>query len=238
MTLYLSDDDVRIAYRTIRVFSRLWDEDNKKKQHNYSGMRAAFRRWQPDTPISVQMRQYVWAYTFKRANQQENKPLSDSDTKWNEFFHGLDLMNDKMAIKVDYAATIAALYAAAGSPPLKEQNNSEEASTDEQAEKSHKNTFGEALWKAELSDMRLMRFVTTSTESRVAALHRLMRFLKSKGVPFEWSWKEIANILQFLFGAPERAEHSADTWARQFFAARSQGNKKEEAAETEAEPAQ
>lgn len=162
---------------------------------NRSGMRATFRRWRPDL------------------TQEPTHEMRDYIWAWLGSPDGLTRENDDAGASsdavrvVDQAAVVVALRAVAGDHPVPRPT-----------------TLGSALKASDLSDLRLMRLLTTPRSMRLEAVHRTLRNLDHENVGFSWKGREgrreVGRILQFLFGTEESARRSAQQWAADFFASR------------------
>lgn len=80
--------------------------------------------------------------------------------------------------------------------------------------------LGAALFRAGLSDHRLMRLLTTQREHRFETLHRALRRVARQQHPVAWNEKEVKRILYFLYGDDAAARDAANGWASDFFRAR------------------
>lgn len=100
------------------------------------------------------------------------------------------------------AAAIVALRAAAG-----------EAAGEPQP-------LGAALFRAGLSDHRLMRLLTEQSTHRFEALHRALRRVARQQQPVHWNEREVRRLLHFLYGDDRAAREAANGWASDFFRTR------------------
>ncbi len=100
------------------------------------------------------------------------------------------------------AAAVVALRAAAGEASGKSQ------------------PLGAALFRAGLSDHRLMRLLTTQREHRFEALHRMLRRVARQQQPVAWNEKEVKRMLYFLYGDDAAVRAAANGWAGDFFRTR------------------
>lgn len=182
---------------------------------NLSGMRATFKRWRPeaDGAPTPQMRQYVWGWI--------GSPYADAikaqEDETGETFGQVPpaIARDEEAL-IDEAATIVAIRAVAG---------------DHQGELS----IGQALHRAGLSDMRLMRLLTSGKKSRLEDLIRCMKLIDKNRLGIKWSSSEVQNVYLFLFGSDRTAQRAANNWAADFF--RYRGKKADDKKEQDKQPA-
>jgi hypothetical protein len=161
---------------------------------NRSGMRAAFRRWRPSISHDPQHMMRDYIWSWLGA------PGGNGQDGKQE---GISLRDQEI---IDQAAVLVALRAIAGDKPP-----------------THR-SFGAALKAAELSDLRLMRLLTTPQSLRFEALYRALRLLDREGVGFSWKGREgrheVNRMVNFLFRSTEAAQQSANQWAADFFASR------------------
>ena len=109
---------------------------------------------------------------------------------------------------VDQAATIVALRAIAGEAP------------------SRPVLFGAALYRAKLTDHRLMRLLTTPPSGRLEALIRAFQRIGREKISVSWSPEEIKRLINFLFEDEDAAQRSINAWAGAFFQERDRNSSK------------
>jgi hypothetical protein len=220
---------VPFVQHAVTKLAALW---NSKTQNN-SGLGATFRRWNPESSPTLEMQRHVWELVFR-----DSQKLND---KWRIDEVG---MSEDLATLVERASIVIALRAASGERETPSRSDEEgisgdtsteavDQATEDEGRKKRQRTLGHALHDAELSDLRLMRLLTTSHELRMRELHRAMRYIARKRTGFDWSIDETRRILYFLFGFEEQAERSVDRWAQDFFASRSRSAAAEEGAAAE-----
>ncbi len=100
------------------------------------------------------------------------------------------------------AAAVVALRAAAGEAEGQPQS------------------LGAALFRAGLSDHRLMRLLTAPRAHRFGALHRVLRRVSKERQPMNLSQREVRRMLHFLYGDDRAARDAANEWASDFFRTR------------------
>lgn len=176
-------------HRALTALAGAW----MRPKPNRSGMRAAFRRWQPDISRdpTMEMRQYIWGWLGSpdpAIQGDEEKPASGQAIR-----------------TVRRAAILVALRAAAGDHP------------------GTYVSIGAALYDAGLTDLRLMRLLTAPRSARLQSLHRVLRLLDSKGLGVRWTEAESNRVLDFIDDgkySDDHAQRSATKWASDFFARR------------------
>jgi|GEM_PF-7021659 len=178
------------AHRALTKLAALWNSRNS----NYNGLRSIFRRWRPgrDGEPTMDMRSSVWGYV----------PFDNGGEPAEEATEQRFEISREQAETIDRAATLVALRAMAGDHP------------------GAPVPLGTALQKAGLTDLRLMRLLTTSRSMRVEALIRAFQRINHERIMINWTMKETERIYNFLFGSAEAARWSINAWAGEFFRTR------------------
>ena len=194
----------KYAQQSVAKLSGAWTQ----KKPNLSGMRATFKRWRPDaeqTP-TLGMRQYIWGWIGSAYGERlETKEQEATTANKEHAIREWKIDRDEEAL-VDEAATVVAMRAAAG-------------------DHEGKFSIGQALQKAGMSDLRLMRLLTSNKQHRLEDLHRSMRLIDSNKIGVSWTEKEVQNILEFLFGSDRAAQRAGNNWASAFFRLRGKKGK-------------
>jgi hypothetical protein len=156
------------------------------------------------------MQQYVWGWLGKPrsfdAGKAESADVAEQQAGNAAAGGELDADNElpywweREAVK--RAAVIVAMRAAAGDHPATYKS------------------FGQALYHADLTDLRLMRLLTTPPGMRLEMLRRMLQRLDHDNIGFDWSLWETSRLYDFLFGDEEEAQWSVNRWAEDFLAAR------------------
>lgn len=243
------DDAMLFIQYAVRKFPGIWNS----KSSNASGMKAAFRRWHPDSPPSPEMRQHIWDLIFRAMYEADDMELNGKQitvAKMKSILSGhtdaSGYISGALAELVDSIAAIVSLRAVAGEQEQaaqadgeaqgdnthngatqNDQQNSAEIpaeQADTPAQQAHTRrrhrSIGHALQDAEMTDLRLMRLMTTPGTGRLEALHRALRLINAKSAHFDWVWQETHRIVLFLFGTEEDAQKSINHWTADFLAAR------------------
>lgn len=194
----LKESPIDYAHKAQSVLSGAWS----KTKPNLSGMRATFRRWNPEglAEPTIDMRQYIWGWIGSPFDlKSESSESSDESDNSTPLLDERDKQSE--VVYVDRAAIITALRAAAG-------------------ENEGNSSFGEAMQRAGIGDLRLMRLLTERPSMRTAALHRVVRLLAAKRQGFAWTSEQTKRFHDFLFGNQDRAQSAANRWASDYFRAR------------------
>lgn len=210
------DERAAYAHRALTRLSSAW----MKKTPNLSGMRATFKRWRPDASQepTAGMRQYVWGWIGSPLSSVDEGETTASEESREESVEQRTARRRREREEgrlIDQAATVVAMRAAAG-------------------DHDAKHSLGQALYNADLSDMRLMRLLTVERGKRLENLHRTMRLLDAKKQGVQWTLREVRNVFDFLFGNDKAAQRAANNWAADFFRSRGKTDKDEEETTPEA----
>lgn len=170
---------------------------------NRRGLRAAFRRWRPGPDEQPTMEMRSAIWSYLGAPSARG----DGSVAWSDA---------DAAHAVDRAAAIVALRA------VSERGSSE-----------HGVSFGAALHGAGLSDLRLMRLLTTPASGRLEAVRRAMQYIDRIPDGIRWDLLETRRFHDFLYGGDEAAQRSATKWAADFFSSRGATNDDSAPAKTE-----
>jgi hypothetical protein len=157
---------------------------------NNSGLRATFRRWHPHGGNHAPSME-MRSEIWARMGAPLREGESPSDTP---------LTRQQLEV-IDRAATIVAIRAMAG-----EHGGEERA-------------LGTALHDADLSDLRLMRLLTTPPSGRLEAIIRAAKRLDASNAAVTWNRREVVRLNDFLFENENRARQAVNGWAADFFRA-------------------
>ena len=224
------------AHTALSRLAGAWSSTRKNAPNN-SGMRAAFRRFKPEgsNEPTMEMRQYIWGWIgspfaplpeetvdtaqgdetegkeITNADQAEGSPDEVNDqvepSEENE-----ETTNSRREVQeleaIDQAAIVVAMRAASGDyPPTL--------------------SLGQALYQTGMSDLRLMRLLTSGKDIRMAALHRVLRLVDAKRLGITWNKSEVRRVLDFLYGSDRVSQKAGNDWASDFFRERNLKKRKD-----------
>ncbi len=227
----LSHKDKAIyAYKALSRLAGAWTKTTKGGP-NYSGMRAAFRRFKPEASgePTMEMRQYIWGWIgspfapladgtddgseVRQTEDQPSPPPVEETEGEKQANRSEEFRRERSELEtIDQAAVIVAMRAASG---------------DHDSDLK----LGQAFYKAGMNDRRLMRLLTAGKDARMAALHRALRLVDGKKLGVDWTIEEVGNTLAFLYGSDRVAQRAGNQWASDFFRMRNLGRNKGEANE-------
>lgn len=187
----LSHDEIAsYIHRCVMKLRGLWND----AKVNRSGLRATFRRWHPtieNQEPSVEMRSAIWSHIgLPRPAPAEGDTSEPRDPTRKELE------------TIDHAAVVTAIIAVAGD------------------HEGPSRPFGSALQECGLSDLRLMRLLTTPSWGRLEALLRAAQRLNAASIPIAWTESETRRVRDFLFGTDYQSRRAVNEWASAFFRAR------------------
>jgi hypothetical protein len=162
------------------------------KKVNRSGLRATFRRWHPTLQNQAPS-------TEMRSEIWiwVGPPGVPADTEAEA-----GSLSPRQLATIDHAAVAVSLMAIAGD------------------HEGNGKPIGAALQECDLSDLRLMRLLTTPAWGRLEALIRIMKRIDAAGKPIAWTTAEARRIHDFLFGNEDQFRRAVNEWASDFFRTR------------------
>ena len=170
------------------------------KAVNRSGIRAAFRRWNPSGSDETESRMLM--YVIGAVRLPGTAPTADAAPPETASDY-LGRVPDWQIEHARQASIVVAMRAAAG-----------------EHDPAQAGSLGVALARAGMTELRFMRLLATARAYRTEALKRAYMLCDAERIGIRWSEKEVGRILQFLFGTEAAARRAITQWGADFFAAR------------------